>query len=147
MKVSNGINITHIYQEQLKKAQSKTNDNSFSKLLDNDVSVKSSNTVSDASALKHAANANLNNLAFGKLHSLGKAEPTRVDPEHAFKHAVEVFTSPEAETSSDAITREAKVAHIKELYDSGQYSVSPEAVAERLWASRVGRNHLMASWE
>jgi hypothetical protein len=57
MKVSNGINVTRIYQEQLKKAQNKTTSDNFSNLLGN-VTNESVN-VSNASALKHAAKANL----------------------------------------------------------------------------------------
>ena len=39
--------------------------------------------------------------------------------------------------------REEKVARIKALFDAGQYNISAEAVAEKLWASGV----MTASWE
>ena len=128
MKVSNGINVTRIYQEQLKKAQNKTTNDSFSKMLDN-VNGGGSTNVSNASALKHAANANLN-------IAISNAQAERVDPVEVFEFAAgAVANSPEV--------REEKVARIKALFDAGQYNISAEAVAEKLWASGV----LTASWE
>ena len=127
MKVSNGINVTRIYQEQLKKAQNKTTGDSFSKMLGN-VTGESSK-VSDAPALKHAANANLN-------IAINNAQAERVDPVEVFEFAAgAVANSPEV--------REEKVARIKALFDAGQYNISAEAVAEKLWASGV----MTASWE
>jgi anti-sigma28 factor (negative regulator of flagellin synthesis) len=127
MKVSNGINVTRIYQEQLKKAQNKTTSDNFSNLLGN-VTNESVN-VSNASALKHAAKANLD-------IALSNAQSEKVDPAKVFEFAAgAVANSPEV--------REEKVARIKALFDAGQYNISPEAVAEKLWASGV----LTASWE
>ena len=126
MKVSN-INVTRIYQEQLKKAQNKTTGDSFSKILNN-ITNESSN-VSNASALKHAAKANLN-------FAISEAQSEKVDPTKVFEFAAGVVAqSPEV--------REEKVARIKALFDAGQYNISPEAVAEKLWASGV----MTASWE
>jgi flagellar biosynthesis anti-sigma factor FlgM len=60
----------------------------------------------------------------------------KVDPAKVFEFAAgAVANSPEV--------REEKVARIKALFDAGQYNISPEAVAEKLWASGV----LTASWE
>ncbi len=127
MKVSNGINVTRIYQEQLKKAQNKATGDSFSKMLGN-VTNESSN-ISNAPALKHAANANLN-------IAISNAQAERVDPVEVFEFAAgAVANSPEV--------REEKVARIKALFDAGQYNISAEAVAEKLWASGV----MTASWE
>jgi anti-sigma28 factor (negative regulator of flagellin synthesis) len=127
MKVSNGINVTRIYQEQFKKAQNKTTSDNFSNLLGN-VTNESVN-VSNASALKHAAKANLD-------IALSNAQSEKVDPAKVFEFAAgAVANSPEV--------REEKVARIKALFDAGQYNISPEAVAEKLWASGV----LTASWE
>ena len=58
MKVSNGINVTRIYQEQLKKAQNKTTNDSFSKMLGNVTG--ESTKVSNASALKQNYNSEKN---------------------------------------------------------------------------------------
>ena len=127
MKVSNGINVTRIYQEQLKKAQNKTTGDSFSKMLGN-VTGESSK-VSDAPALKHAANTNLN-------IAIKKAQADRVDP-------VEVCEFASGADANSPEVREEKVARIKALFDAGQYNISAEAVAEKLWASGV----MTASWE
>ncbi len=127
MKVSNGINVTRIYQEQLKKAQNKTTGDSFSKMLGN--VTNDSSKINDAPALKHAANANLN-------IAISNAQAERADPVKVFEFAAgAVANSPEV--------REEKVARIKALFDAGQYNISAEAVAEKLWASGV----MTASWE
>lgn len=129
MKVSNGINVTRIYQDQLKKAQgAKTNGEDFGKMLAN-AGVSTENKVADAPALQHAAKANLD----FSIGSETRAE--EADPVEAFKHATEVFTSEGAETSAEAVSREARVNEIKALYEAGQYNISAEAVAEKLWAS------------
>ncbi len=130
MKVSNGINVTRIYQEQLKKAQNKTTGDSFSKMLGN-VTSDSSN-ISNAPALKHAANANLN-IAINNNVQAEKADP------------VEVFEFAAGAVANSPEVREEKVARIKALFDAGQYNVSAEAVAEKLWAS--ASKILTTSWE
>ena len=129
MKVSNGINVTRIYQDQLKKAQSaKINGENFSSLLKNN-SVDAENKSVSAPTVRFGSNAGLN---FG-VNTTEKAE--EADPVEVFKHATEVFTSSEAENSTEALTREARVNEIKALYEAGSYNISAEAVAEKLWAS------------
>lgn len=130
MKVSNGINVTRIYQDQLKKAQgAKTNGEDFSKMLGN-ASVDTENQGVNAPALKQASNTNLN-------FAVNAPQTEEADPIESFKHVAEVFSSEGAETSTEALTREARVNQIKALYEAGQYNVSAEAVAEKLWASGV----------
>lgn len=60
----------------------------------------------------------------------------QADPVDTIKFAAEVVASePEVRTN--------KVDRIKQLFDAGQYNVSPEAVAERLFASGA----VTKSWE
>lgn len=128
MKVSNGINVTSIYQEQVKKAQAnKTNDATFGNMLTGAVDTKTAaNNVADASALQHAAKANIGGLSFGDV----APKAVESDPVEVFKHVAGIVASaPE--------TRAEKVDRIKALYEAGQYNVSAEAVAEKLWASGI----------
>lgn len=130
MKVSNGINVTRIYQEQLKKAQAKNNGDTFSKVLDSNSTKIENDGVSSNSALKQISTDDANPIVNGKAQE--------VDPVEAFKHAAEVFAS-----SPEPIAREEKVSKIKALYDAGQYNVSASAVAEKLWATGI----MSVSWE
>ena len=120
MKVSNGINVTRIYQEQLKKAQNKTTGDSFSKMLGN-VTGESSK-VSDAPALKHAANTNLN-------IAINNAQAERDDPVEVFEFAAgAVANSPEV--------REEKVARIKALLKGFHSYVSKSTATTRPFLTR-----------
>lgn len=130
MKVSNGINVTRIYQEQLKKAQAKNNGDTFSKVLDSSSTKVESNGIGNNSPLKRVSNANTNPVVNGKAQE--------VDPVEAFKHAAEVFTS-----SPESPAREERVSKIKALFEAGQYNISAEAVAEKLWATGI----MSVSWE
>ena len=56
---------------------------------------------------------------------------------------VEVFEFAAGAVANSPEVREEKVARIKALFDAGQYNISAEAVAEKLWASGV----MTASWE
>lgn len=126
MKVSNSINVTRIYQEQVKKAGSEKTDGEFRKLMQNqaDTKVDSTRTFTPPSGV------NPNNPV------LSGAPVPQADPVETVKFAAEVV-------ANQPDVRAEKVDHIKKLFDAGQYNVAPEKVAERLFASGVLTN----SWE
>ncbi len=123
MKVSNNINVTSIYQEQLKKLQN-SKPNEFGKLIDEKVlHEKPVDPVYEESEKIASNQQSKVNLA-----DLIKNESTVRTPEEMIN-----FTAQTVANEPDI--RFEKVNHIKALVDAGQYNVSPIAVAEKLYAS------------
>lgn len=128
MKVSNGINVTSIYQEQLKKAQARTNSDAFGNMLtDATLQANGATDVNTPSALKHAASVNVGNPAI----NAPRAE--EADP-------VEIITFAAEAVANTSDVREERVNNIKALFDAGQYNISAQAVAEKLLASGIMRD-------
>jgi flagellar biosynthesis anti-sigma factor FlgM len=125
MKVSN-INVTSIYQDQVKKAKSEKPDGEFRKLMQESTQKPENN----AKTFHPPSGVNPNNPV------LSGAPVAQADPVETVKFAAEVV-------AKEPDVRAEKVDRIKELFDAGQYNVSPEAVAEKLWASGIVTN----SWE
>lgn len=125
MKVSSA-NVTRIYQDQVKKAQTAKPDGEFSKLMQN------STTKADAGVrtFHPPSGVNPNNPV------LSGSPVAQADPVETIKFAAEVV-------ASEPDVRSEKVDRIKKLFDAGQYNVSPEKVAERLFASGA----VTKSWE
>ena len=124
MKVSNSINVTSIYQEQLKKLQN-AKPGDFSKLMGDKVSERPVDPAYEE-PVKLASNTQSKvNLA-----SLVVNEPAIKTPE-------EIFTFAAQSVASEPDIRFEKVNHIKALVDAGQYNISPMAVAEKIWSSGV----------
>lgn len=125
MKVSS-INITRIYQDQVKKAKTERPDGEFSKLMQN----STGKTEGSTRTFQPPSGINPNNPV------LSGAPVAQADPVETVKFAAEVV-------ASEPDVRSEKVDRIKKLFDAGQYNVSPEAVAEKLYKSGV----ITASWE
>lgn len=126
MKVSNSINVTRIYQEQVKKAGSEKTDGEFRKLMQN----KADGKVDAPRTFTPPSGVNPNNPV------LSGAPVPQADPVETVKFAAEVV-------ANQPDVRAEKVDHIKQLFDAGQYNVAPEKVAERLYASGM----VTKSWE
>ncbi len=128
MKVSNSNinNIQKIYQEQVKKANTGKTSGEFSKLMQEN-SVKQTESTK---TFHPPSGVNLNNPV------LTGAPVQQADPVETLKFAAEVV-------ANQPDVRAEKVDRIKALFDAGQYNVSAEKVAERLWASGV----MTTSWE
>ena len=122
MKVSNSINVTSIYQEQLKKLQN-AKPGDFSKLMGDKVSERPVDPVYEESEKIASNQQSKVNLA-----DFIKNESTVRTPEEMIN-----FTAQTVANEPDI--RFEKVNHIKALVDAGQYNVSPIAVAEKLYAS------------
>lgn len=127
MKVSNRIDITKIYQEQVKKTQSGSSD-AFKKVMQDAAS--SSATGTTKAVLHPPSGINTSRPVF-----TGKPVP-QADPVETLRFAAEVV-------ANEPDIRAEKVERIKKLFESGQYNVPPEKVAEKLLASGV----LTKSWE
>jgi flagellar biosynthesis anti-sigma factor FlgM len=125
MKVSNNINITKIYQNQVKKAKTDKSSGEFGKMMANS-EVKNTESTK---AFHPPSGININNPV------LTGAPVEQADPVETVKFAAEVV-------ANEPDVRAEKVDRIKKLFDAGQYNVSPEAVAEKLLSSGV-----MRSWE
>ncbi len=125
MKVSNS-NITKIYQDQVKKARNQKADGEFGKLMNN----SATKTDGQVRAFQPPSGINPNNPV------LSGAPVAQADPVETIKFAAEVV-------ASEPDVRAEKVDRIKQLFDAGQYNVSPEAVAEKLFASGA----VTSSWE
>jgi len=125
MKVSN-VNVTRIYQDQVKKSQTAKSDGEFGKLMQNSAG-KTDNAVK---TFHPPSGINPNNPV------LSGAPVAQADPVETVKFAAEVV-------ASEPDVRAEKVDRIKKLFDAGQYNVSVEKVAERLYASGA----VTASWE
>ncbi|NLM16454.1 MAG: flagellar biosynthesis anti-sigma factor FlgM [Candidatus Riflebacteria bacterium] len=129
MKVSNSIDVTKIYQEQVKKAgkTQSADAGKFDRIMAEAGAAKADSSK-DVSSVKGTPVQGL------KQEGPAKTQPrTRMETIHFAAEAVAV--SPDVRTE--------KVDRIKALYEAGQYNVSPEAVAEKLWASGI----LTRSWE
>ncbi|GAB4274094.1 MAG: hypothetical protein Kow0029_14250 [Candidatus Rifleibacteriota bacterium] len=125
MKVSN-INVTSIYQDQVKKAKSEKVNGEFGKMLQDSVGKSESKTK----AFHPPSGINPNNPILS-----GTPVP-QADPIETVRFAAEVV-------AGEPDIRAEKVDRIKKLFDAGQYNVPAEAVAEKLWASGV----ITKSWE
>ncbi len=125
MKVSNS-NIQKIYQEQVKKAKAEKSNGEFRKMMQ-DASAKSTGQVK---TFAPPSGIDPNNPVLA-----GNAVK-EADPAVTIQFAAEVV-------ANEPDVRAEKVDRIKKLFDSGQYNVPAEKVAEKLFASGV----LTASWE
>ncbi len=125
MKVSS-INVTSIYQDQVKKAKGEKVDGEFGKMMAD----SSNKTESKAKIFHPPSGINPNNPILSG-HPVAQA-----DPVETVKFAAEVV-------ATEPDVRAEKVDRIKQLFDAGKYNVPAEAVAERLWASGV----ITKSWE
>ncbi|NCB39777.1 MAG: flagellar biosynthesis anti-sigma factor FlgM [Erysipelotrichia bacterium] len=126
MKVSNSVNITRIYQDQVKKAGAAKPDGDFRKMMQ-DANVKTDGNVK---AFHPPSGINPNNPVLS-----GTPVP-QADPVETIKFAAEVV-------ANEPDVRSERVDRIKKLFDAGQYNVPAEAVAEKLFASGV----VTRSWE
>lgn len=126
MKVSNSNNITKIYQEQVKKAKSAKSDGEFRKMMQDSTTQKTEPTKT----FTPPSGINPNNPV------LSGAPVPQADPVKTAEFAAEVV-------ANQPDVRADRVEQIKQLFDAGQYNVSPDKVAERLLASGV----LTKSWE
>lgn len=125
MKVSN-INITNIYQEQVKKAKSDKTGDEFGKMMQD----STAKVETKERSFHPPSGVNPNNPV------LSGAPVAQADPIATVKFAAEVV-------ASEPDVRSEKVDRIKKLFDAGQYNVSPKVVAERLYASGA----VTSSWE
>lgn len=125
MKVSK-INVTTIYQNQLKKLKGEKVNGEFGKMMQ-DSALK---TVSQTKVFHPPSGINPNNPI------LSGAPVAQADPIETIKFAAEVV-------ATEPDIRAEKVDRIKKLIEAGQYNIPAEAVADRLWASGVITN----SWE
>ncbi|HNX75021.1 MAG TPA: flagellar biosynthesis anti-sigma factor FlgM [Candidatus Rifleibacterium sp.] len=125
MKVSN-VNVTRIYQDQVKKAQTAKPDGEFNKMMQN-----STGKVDTATRTFHPpSGVNLNNPV------ITGAPVAQADPVETIKFAAEVFASvPDV--------RSERVDRIKALIDAGQYNVPADKVAEKLYS----HPHMQRVWE
>lgn len=126
MKVSNNVNITRIYQDQVKKTKTENSGSEFNKIMQDSVS-KTETTVKSFSAPSGISSIN---------PVLTGTPVTQSDPVQTAQFAAEVV-------ANEPDVRAEKVDRIKKLFDSGQYNIAPEAIAEKLFASGA----VTASWE
>ncbi|MBU1109306.1 MAG: flagellar biosynthesis anti-sigma factor FlgM [Candidatus Riflebacteria bacterium] len=126
MKVSSSVNITSIYQDQVKKARADKPDGEFRKMMQD----STSKAEGPAKGFHPPSGINPNNPI------LSGAPVAQADPVDTIKFAAEVV-------ANEPDVRSARVDSIKKLFESGQYNVSPAAVAERLYASGA----VTSSWE
>ncbi len=125
MKVSN-VNVTRIYQDQVKKAQTAKPDGEFGKLMQN-----STGKADTANRTFHPpSGVNPNNPV------LSGSPVAQADPVDTIKFAAEVV-------ATEPDVRAEKVDRIKKLFDAGQYNVPVEKVANALYASGM----VTSSWE
>ena len=125
MKVSS-VNVTRIYQDQVQKAKTAKPEGEFRKLMQ-DSTTKADGNVK---TFHPPSGVNPNNPV------LSGAPVAQADPVETIKFAAEVV-------ASEPDVRSEKVDRIKKLFDAGQYNVSPEKVAEKLFASGI----MTSSWE
>lgn len=120
MKVSNNIDVAKIYQEQIKKAEAKSTDGAFRKMLQDSQPVEV-----PKESLPTQSSAPLN------LTSLFPADKAvSADPTETIKFAAMTV-------ASEPDIRSEKVDQIKKLIASGQYNIPAEKVAERLFSSGI----------
>lgn len=120
MKVSNNVDVARIYQDQLKKNQTKKTDGDFRSMMEKSVDTK----TEKQSGFKPPSGIDLSNPVLS-----GPPAP-KADPVQTVKFAAEVVAN-EPEIRSD------KVDRLKQLIDSGQYNIPAEKVAERLLSSGI----------
>jgi flagellar biosynthesis anti-sigma factor FlgM len=125
MKVSN-INVTSIYQDQVKKARTDKADGEFGKMMQD----STSKVENKERSFHPPSGINPNNPV------LSGSPVAQADPVETVKFAAEVV-------AGEPDVRAEKVDRIKKLFDAGQYNVSAEAVAEKLYSHRAIRD----SWE
>lgn len=130
MKISNNLNITSIYREQLKKAEAKTGKDGaeFSNLLQ----TPSTKPAESTQAPSFSGGVNKVNTPFNKNEPIKEADAAAATMQFAAKA---VANSPDV--------RAERVNAIKKLFDAGQYNIPAEAVAEKLFNSGV----VTRSWE
>lgn len=126
MKVSNRSDIQKIYQEQIKKAQGDKGGDAFKKVMQS----QTASTEAPKKAFHPPSGVNVFNPVLQ-----GKPVP-EADPVKTLEYAAEVM-------AHEPDIRQEKVDRIKKLFESGQYNVPPDKVAERLMRSK----HLTDSWE
>ncbi len=123
MKVSNNINVTNISKNQTNKLQG-ANSDKFDKML-------------QGASNQNNQKLEVQNNEPGKKVSLTSLAETTTTP---VKTPDEMVALANETVANEPDIRLEKVNHIKALIDSGNYNVSPEAVAEKLWASGVVRH-------
>ena len=126
MKVSNRSEIQKIYQEQIKKAQGDKGGDAFKKVMQS----QTSPTDAPKKVFHPPSGIDISNPLIQ-----GKPIPA-ADPARTLEFAAEVV-------ANELDVRQEKVDRIKKLFDSGQYNIPAEDVAEKLFASGV----LTSSWE
>lgn len=127
MKVSNGT-IQKIYQEQVSKTRQTTEGagDAFKKVLKETASPQEAGKA----GFHPPSGVNLTNPVF-------KGQPVKeADPVETMKFAAEVV-------ANQPDVRAERVDQLAALIKSGKYNISPEKVAERLFASGV----VTQSWE
>jgi len=126
MKVSNRINnIQKVYQDQVKKAKTNKSDGEFGKLMQ-DASVKGAEKTKPTQSTDSVNTTSLIS---------NEQKPVPVSFEASVNTAARVV-------ANEPDVRAERVAQIKQLFDAGQYNISPEVVAGRLLASGA-----MKSWD
>lgn len=126
MKVSNRIDITKIYQDQIKKTQGEGSGDAFKKVMQGTAAP----SEGQKATFHPPSGLNVSRPVFA-----GKPVP-EADPLVTARFAAEVV-------ANEPDVRAEKVDRLKKLFDAGQYNIPPEKVAERLLASGVLTN----SWE
>jgi len=126
MKVSNQIDIAKIYQEQVKKTQGEAPKAAFKKVM--------AEAVAPADVPRPSVHPP-SGLNVSRPVFAGKPVP-EADPAETARFAAEVV-------ASEPDIRSEKVDRLKKLFESGQYNIPAEKVAERLLSSGV----LTKSWE
>lgn len=134
MKISR-LDVTHIYQEQLRKIKSQT-DGEFSKIIENskvgqNQATKASNTNPNISNASKISNLQNNPIEIKKSEKANEAELL-----DTFRLAAEIV-------AKQPDIRAEKVERIKKLIESGQYNIPPQKVAEKLLATKI----LTEPWE
>jgi len=131
MKVSSNNEILKIYREQVSKVRGEGSGEAFKKIMQETVSTGDGPAKS---RFHPPSGVNLTNPVF-------QGKPVKeADPAKTMQFAAEVVANqPEI--------REDKVERLRALIKSGQYNVSPEAVAERMLTHQDGGRYLTTSWE
>jgi len=131
MKVSNGNTIQRIYQEQVKKTQDTGSGDAFKKVMKSSTQQASGVTKP---AFHPPSGVNVMNPVFA-----GKPVQ-QADPVETMKYAAEVV-------AAQPDIREERISLLKGLIASGQYNVSPEAVAEKMLGDKETSRVLFQAWE
>lgn len=126
MKVSSSVNVARIYQDQLQKAKTAKPNGEFSKMMQDSTSKADSNVKT-----------------FHPPSGVNPNNPVLSGPPVAQAEQVETIKFAAEVVASEPDVRSERVDRIKKLFDAGQYNVSAEAVANKLYASGV----ITSSWE